>query len=275
MVSGSLFRRIVVYLLLVVGGIGMLLPFYWMVTTALKTPVEAVQFPPTWFPKVLKFSNFVEAWNSVPFPRYFFNTIFIALTVLLGVLITSSLAGFAFAWMEFRGREVLFVALLAMMMVPMPVYIVPGYLLLVKLGWIDTYRALIVPWMANVFSIFLLRQQFKTIPRDLYDAAVIDGCSKLYFLIKVVLPLSRATIVTIAIFSIIGSWNAFIWPLVVTSSDALRPIQVGLAYFVQEQSTNYTLLSAASTFTTLPLVILFFLAQKKIIASFARSGLKE
>ena len=275
MVSGSLFRRIVVYLLLVVGGIGMLLPFYWMVTTALKTPVEAVQFPPTWFPKVLKFSNFVEAWNSVPFPRYFFNTIFIALTVLLGVLITSSLAGFAFAWMEFRGREVLFVALLAMMMVPMPVYIVPGYLLLVKLGWIDTYRALIVPWMANVFSIFLLRQQFKTIPRDLYDAAVIDGCSKLYFLIKVVLPLSRATIVTIAIFSIIGSWNAFIWPLVVTSSDALRPIQVGLAYFVQEQSTNYTLLSAASTFTTLPLVILFFLAQRKIIASFARSGLKE
>jgi len=268
------FSKIVIVLILSLMGILMVLPFYWMLITSVKTPLEAVHFPPTWFPQHFRFHNYIEAWNQVPFPRYFLNTIIITIATLIGVLITSTLAAYSFATIRYRGRNFLFLSFLAMMMIPIPVYIVPGYLILTKLHWVDTYLALTVPWLANVFSIFLLRQHFMTIPKDLYDAAIMDGCSRFGFLIKIVLPLSKAALVTVSLFSIIGSWNAFIWPLVVTSKDVLRPIQVGLAYFVQEQSTNYTLLTAATTFTIVPIVLLFFFLEKKIIASFARSGLK-
>lgn len=267
--------KILVYILLAVGAISMIFPFFWMISTSLKSPYEAVQFPPTMIPKSMNFSNYSEAWSKVNFSRYFLNTIFMALATLGGVLITSILAAYALARLDFVGREILFVGMLAVMMIPMPVYIVPGYLILMKFGWIDTYYALIVPWTANVFSIFMLRQHFKTIPRDLYDASVIDGYSDLGFLFKVVVPLSKPALVTISIFSLIGSWNSFLWPLVVTNSDSIRPVQVGLAYFIQEQSTDYTLLMAASTFVVLPLIVLFFIAQKQIIASYARSGLKD
>ena len=270
----KLSSRITIIVLLSLMGIIMVLPFYWMIITSLKTPLEAVQFPPSWFPHHFKFRNYIEAWNQVPFPRYFLNTIIITLTTLIGVLITSSLAAYSFASMQYRGRNFIFLSFLAMMMIPIPVYIVPGYLILTKLHWVDTYFALTVPWLANVFSIFLLRQHFKTIPKDLYDAAVMDGCSRLGFLIRVVLPLSKAVLVTVSLFSIIGSWNSFIWPLVVTSRDALRPIQVGLAYFIQEQSTNYTLLTAAAVFSIAPIVLLFIILEKKISSSFAKSGLK-
>ena len=266
--------RIVIIVLLSAMGITMVLPFYWMIITSLKTPMEAIQFPPTWLPRILRFRNYVDAWKQVPFPRYFLNTIIITVATLIGVLVTSSLAAYSFACMRYRGRNLIFLCFLAMMMIPVPVYIVPGYLILMKLHWVDTYLALTVPWLANVFAIFLLRQHFKTIPKDLYDAAIMDGCSRFGFLVRIVLPLSKAVLITVSLFSIIGSWNAFIWPLVVTSSDALRPIQVGLAYFVQEQSTNYTLLTAATTFSIIPIVLLFIILEKRITASFARSGIK-
>lgn len=218
--------------------------------------------------------NYLLAWKKVNFPRYFLNTIFVSITVMFFVLFTSSMAAYAFSKLEFWGREKLFMGFLSMMMVPMPVYLVPAYIILSKLHWVNTYWALIVPWLAHVFSIFLLRQHFKTIPRDLYDAAKIDGCSDWLFLWKIVVPLSKSVLVTVALFSLIGSWNSFMWPLIVTHSDNLRVIQVGLAYFSQEQGTDHELLMAASTFCILPLLIVFFFAQKRIISSFARSGLK-
>lgn len=269
------FSMLFTYLILIIIALTILFPFFWMVSTSLKTPVEAVKFPPSILPKNPQLKNYVTAWNKVNFTRYFLNTIFIALAQLAGTLFTSILAAYAFARLDFKGREILFVSLLGLMMIPMPVYIVPGYMILQKMGWIDTYYAQIVPWMANVFSIFLLRQHFKTIPRDLYDAAVIDGYSDIGFLFKVVVPLSKPALTTISIFSILSSWNSFIWPLVVTNSDSIRPVQVGLAYFIQEQSTNYTLLMAASTFVVLPLIIMFFIAQRQIIESYSRSGLKD
>ena len=161
-----------------------------------------------------------------------------------------------------------------MMMVPQPVYLIPSYVLLNHLGWIDTYNALIIPWIANIFTIFLLRQQFKTIPSELFDAARIDGCGRFRTLWTLVLPLSKSVIVTAAIFGFIGSWNSFMWPLIMTDSPGIRVLQVGLSYFSQEASAQTSLLMAASTFSILPLVILFLFAQKQIIASFASSGLK-
>lgn len=246
--------------LLMAGGIVMLLPFLWMVQTSLQQG---------------GFSNYVEAWTRVPFGRYFLNTILVTVLTLAGVLVTSSLAAYAFATMEFRGRSALFLLFLSTMMVPQPVYLAPSYVILAKLGWINTYLALIVPWTANVFTIFLLRQHFRTIPRTLYEAAVLDGCGRLRYLWKVVLPLSRSVLVTVTLFNIIGSWNSFMWPLVVTHSEELRVLQVGLSYFNQEQSSNYHLLMAASTFSTMPLILLFLAAQKRIVASYSRTGIKD
>ena len=222
----------------------------------------------------LHFENYKEAFTKVPFKRYFINTLFVSFSVVFGVLVTGSLAAYAFAIMRFKGRDFIFYLFISMMMVPQPVYLIPSYVLLNHLGWIDTYNALIIPWIANIFTIFLLRQQFKTIPDELFDAARIDGCGRFRTLWTLVLPLSKSVIVTSAIFGFIGSWNSFMWPLVMTDSPGLRVLQVGLSYFSQEASAQTSLLMAASTFSILPLVILFIFAQKQIIASFASSGLK-
>jgi len=220
------------------------------------------------------FDNFVTAFNKVPFNRYFLNTLIVSFSVVFGVIVTGSLAAYAFARMQFKGREFLFYLFISMMMVPQPVYLIPSYIVLNHLGWLDTFLALIVPWIANIFTIFLLRQQFKTIPQELFDAASIDGCSRFGILWKIVLPLSKSVIATAAIFSFIGSWNSFMWPLVMIDSPQLRVLQVGLSYFSLEASSQTTLLMAASTFSILPLLILFLFAQRQIISSFASSGLK-
>jgi ABC-type glycerol-3-phosphate transport system permease component len=220
------------------------------------------------------FSNFKRAWQKVPFAMYIKNTIFVAFCTLIGVLFTSALAAYAFARMHFYGRDFLFYLLVSMMMVPQPIYLIPSYIVLSQLGLVNTYFALIVPWVANIFTIFLFRQQFKTIPQELFDAASIDGCSRFGVLWRIVLPLSKPVIATASIFSIIGSWNSFMWPLVMTDSKHLRVLQVGLSYFSQDSGTETSLLMAASTFSILPLVLLFFIAQKQIIASTAKSGLK-
>jgi multiple sugar transport system permease protein len=245
---------------LILGGIIMLLPFLWMISTSLQQG---------------GLGNYIEAWTKVPFGRYFLNTLFVTLLTVTGVLITSCLAAYSFATMEYKGKGMLFLLFLSTMMVPQPVYLAPSYVILAKLGWINTYMALIVPWTANVFSIFLLRQHFKTIPKSLYEAAVLDGCGRLRYLWKVVLPLSKSVIVTVLLFNIIGSWNSFMWPLVVTHSEELRVLQVGLSYFNQEQSSNFQLLMAASTFCTMPLILLFLTVQKQIVASYSRSGIKD
>ena len=322
----------VTYLVLILCGLTMVVPFLWMVTTALKSQIEVnkghVGFVPvddfTYYNdgqtehrvKVVSavgdsvyvhffdeegyiirdeahtyvkvpakavqrqrkvtphWENFAKAWTKVPFGRYFLNTILVSVAVMLGVIVTGALAAYAFARMKFFGKDFLFYLFISMMMVPQPIYLIPSYVLLNHLGWINTYQALIVPWLANIFTIFLLRQHFKTIPQDLFDAASIDGCSRFRMLWQIVLPLSKSVIATAAIFSIIGSWNSFMWPLVMTNSEGLRVLQVGLSYFSQESSSQTTLLMAASTFSIAPLIALFLLAQRQIISSFASSGLK-
>ena len=273
-------RRIPIHVIIVIGAISMVLPFVWMLSTSLKSP-QATFIPPnffelrpTWIPDEVILTNYVEAWREVPFPRYFMNTLIMAGCIVLGVLTTSALAAYAFAKFDFPGRETIFVFFLSMMIVPQAVYLVPSFIILSKLGWVDTYMALIVPWLAQIFSIFLLRQQFRTIPNDYYDAALIDGCSRLGFLWRVLVPLSKPTLITIGLFALLGSWNSFIWPLIMTNSAKLRPIQVGLSYFAQEQGTEYGLMMAAATFCITPVIIIYFIAQKQVIESYAKSGIK-
>lgn len=283
-------RRGGIHLLLIAAGLSMVLPFLWMVSTSLRSTLEITRDPHRFVPEVLVgldapegapqglsrlVANYVEAWQSAPFGRYFFNTIVVALACLAGVVVTSALAAYAFARLRFRGRDALFLLFLSMMMVPEPVYLVPSFIVIARLGWLDTYAALIVPWTVNVFSIFLLRQHFKTIPQDLFDAATIDGASRFAVLWRIMMPLSKAVLVTISLFTIIGTWNSFLWPLVMTHSPEMRPLQIGLAAFSQEEGTEYGLMMAATTLSVVPLLVLYFFAQRQIIASLASSGLKE
>ena len=267
--------KIILHVLLIIGAFWMLLPFFWMISTSLKTQIEALRFPPSLFPGQFMLKNYIEAFQQVDFSRYFINTIIMTGATTFLVFITSTLAAYAFARLKFPGRETLFALFLAMMMIPMPVYLVPSYVILSRFGWIDTFFALIIPWSVNIFSIFLLRQHFRTIPQELFDAARVDGLNHLQILKNIVLPLSKAVLVTVGIFQIVANWNSFLWPLIVTHSDSMRTIQTGLAYFAQAESTNYPLLCAASTFTTTPLIILYFFVQKQIMETYARSGLKE
>ncbi|MEO0228907.1 MAG: carbohydrate ABC transporter permease [candidate division WOR-3 bacterium] len=271
----QIFWRAIIYLVLIALAILSLLPFYWMITTSFKTPAESIAIPPTLFPEKLTLNAYKTVLTKIAFPRYMYISFITSVLTILGSLLTAILAAFAFSWIQFKGRETIFLGYLSLMMVPMPVYIIPLFLVVQKLGWLDTLHVMVIPWMVSIFSIFLLRQNMRTIPRDLYDAAIIDGCSRLGFLFKIIVPLIKPAITTIVIFEFISSWNSFMWPLMVINRDKLRPIQVGLAYFSQGESTNYPALMAASTLAILPLVILFFIAQKQIIESYARSGLKE
>ncbi|MGB9823498.1 MAG: carbohydrate ABC transporter permease [Candidatus Hydrothermia bacterium] len=275
MKSKTYIWKAITYVILILLALISLLPFYWMITTSFKTPAESIAVPPTLFPKTFSLDAYKTVLTKIAFPRYMYISFITSVLTILGSLLTALLAAFAFSWIQFKGRDTIFMGYLSLMMVPMPVYIIPLFLVVQKLGWLDTLYVMVVPWAVSIFSIFLLRQNMRTIPKDLYDAAVIDGCSRLRFLFQIIVPLIKPAITTMVIFEFISSWNTFMWPLMVINRDKLRPIQVGLAYFSQGESTNYPALMAASTLAILPLVILFFIAQKQIIESYARSGLKE
>ena len=267
-------KRLLVHLVLLTGALFALFPFVWMVLTSLKSYIDA-SAAQSFFPTHWLFSNYVQAWNRVGlFPRYFENTLIMAVATTLGVLITSSLAGYAFARMRFPGRDTLFIILLSTMMVPFEVTLIPNFILMRDLHWIDHYEALIIPWTASAFSIFLLRQFFKAIPSELYDAAVLDGCTHFQFLWSIVLPLSRPALITSALFTFLGSWNSLMWPLLVTNNPAMRPLQVGITSFITDAGTEVQYLLAAVTISVIPVILIYFFLQRWFIEGVARVGIR-
>ncbi len=220
------------------------------------------------------FQNYVDAWNAAPFARYYLNTVFVATVTTFLNIVVGVMAAFAFSKLHFKGRNFLFILFLATMMIPGEVLLVPNFITIVKFGWFNTYYALIVPWIASAFVIFLMRQNFMSVPDELFDAAKIDGASKWRFLWTILVPLSRPVIITGALLNFVGSWNAFLWVLIVTSTPSMRTLPVGLQNFSSNAGTMYNQLMAASTFSMLPIVILFLFAQKYFIQGIARSGLK-
>jgi multiple sugar transport system permease protein len=256
---------VLVHLALLTAGLTAAFPFLWMVLTSLKTAGEALAFPPTLAPAVPQWSNYAEAWSAAPFTRYFANTLFVASAVTLLVVMTALFAGYAFAWLEFPGRRLLFGLYLATMMIPFEVVLIPNFLLVSHLGWYDRYQALILPWGANVFAVFLLTQLFRSVPRDYLEAAQLDGCGHWQFMWRVAAPLARPALATAGLFAFLGSWNSLLWPLLVTQNDTMRPIELGLRYFVEAEGPRPHLLMAASTLAMLPILALFFLAQRTFI----------
>jgi ABC-type glycerol-3-phosphate transport system permease component len=271
--------RMILYGVLIFGVIIATIPFFWMVSTSLMTLGETIN--KQWLPKAPQFSNYVEAWTEANFARYFLNSVIVTFVTIAGLLFTSILAGYAFARIKFFARNVIFALLLATMMIPESVTMIPNFVMIrgdiIPLpggNWLNSLQALTVPFMANAFSIFLLRQFFVRIPDELWDAARMDGAGHMRFLIQIVLPMSKAPIMTVLIFAFIGSWNAFLWPLLVTTTDAWRPLMVGLWTFVSEAGPETQLLMAGAVITVIPILILYFLTQKQFTEGIATTGLK-
>ncbi len=263
--------HIVIYALAIIT----LIPFIWMVLTSVKDLSDIFIYPPQWLPSKIHLENYVNAFDAAPFGRYYFNSIFVALAVTIGQLITCSMAAFAFARLKFWGRNVLFFIFLGTMMIPYNVTMIPSFMVLYWLGWVDSYQALIVPGLASAFGVFLLRQFFMTIPKELEEAAYIDGASKFAVLRKIIIPLSKPALATLAVFTFMGVFNDFIWALIVINSEDMRTVQLGLSVFRDRYLTQWDLLMAGSVTAVLPILIVFFFAQKYFIKGIALSGLKE
>ncbi len=273
------FSKFLLYFVLVVGGVIAIIPFFWMLSTSFMTLGETINR--VWIPSQLQWSNYIEAWQEAKFYEYFWNSVIITGLTCAGLLFTSILAAYAFARIDFFGRDVIFALVLTTLMIPETVTLIPNYLMIRGAilplpggSWMNTVWALTVPFMASAFSIFLLRQFFAQIPNELYDAARIDGAGHMRFLIQIVLPLSRAAIMTVLIFAFIGAWNAFVWPLLVTTTETWRPLMVGLWNFVSEAGPETELLMAGSVITIIPILILYFIAQKQFTEGIATTGLK-
>lgn len=270
----TLISKSVVYILLIIGAIFILVPFIWMISTSLKPSNEVLIMPPKWIPSKIMWENYKIAWEAAPFKIYFKNSIIVTVCVTVGELITTILAAFAFSRVEFKGRDLIFTILVATMMVPGEVLTIPNFVTLSKLGWIDSYKALIIPWCASIYAIYLLKQHFMSIPDELYNAAKIDGCTDFKFLWTIMVPLAKPAILTLIILKVISSWNSFFWPLIVTNSTEMRTLPLALSAFTNEFGTDYNILMAATNIIVLPVMIFYIILQKHIIAGVSKQGLK-
>ena len=251
----------------------MLTPLLWMLLTSIQTPAESQQFPPV-FPSGIHWQNYTNALNAAPFGRFFLNTALVTGACVLGNLLLCSVAGYAFARFRFFGRDVVFVVILATLMVPFQVVLIPTFIIMKDLGLIDSLGALILPNLVTPFGIFLMRQFFRTLPIDLEEAARIDGCTRLGVLFRIVLPLSGPALATLAVITFLYSWNDFLWPLVVIQSEHHMTLQLGLSTFQGAHATNWTLLMAGNVMATLPMLIAFIVAQRQFVSSIAAAGVK-
>ncbi len=262
------------YILLIALGLTMVLPFLWMVSTSLMGELEVYQYPPKLLPSTFRWSNFVEAMSMQPFGRYFLNTMVVAAASVAGQLIFCSMAAYAFARLPFRGRQRLFSLYLATMMIPAIVTIIPTFLLISTFGWMNSYWALFSPSISSVWGIFLLRQFFMTIPRELEDAARIDGASDWRIFRSIILPLSKPALATLAIFAFMSSWKDFLWPLIVTNRSDMRTVEVGIASFSGLYQTDWPHQMAAAVVVMLPIIIVFILAQRHFVRGITMTGIK-
>ncbi len=268
-------QLIVRYVTLIVIAIGMLTPLLWMISSALKPRSQIFMFPPMLLPDPVMWSNFVDAWNAVPFDLYVFNSFKVAILAVVGQLFFCSLAGYGFARFSFPFKNLLFGMLLAVMMIPAIVNIVPLFILYKNIGWLDNHAALIVPSaVANTFGTFLFRQFMMTIPQELEDAARIDGANAFGIYWRIMLPLTASAAAVLATFTFIGSWNSFFGPLVFLQSQENFTVPIGLAFFRTEEGTEWHLLMAASVITMLPTIVVFFFTQKYFIQGITLGSVK-
>jgi len=266
--------KLTAYILLTLGALIMIVPFLWMVSTSFKSQEQLFAWPPNWFPDPIDFSNFPEIFSRINFGLYGLNTLKITLAVTIGRLILSSMAGYGFAKMKFPGRDFLFLLTLATMMISSQITLIPNFVIMRGLNLVDTHLGVILPLLADGFSIFLMRQFLLTFPTELEDAAKLDGCNPLMFYLYILIPNSKAILATLAVMTFQGVWNDFLWPLVMLTSPEKRTLAVGLSYLVGQYTTRWELQMAGALLTVLPIVVLFFLLQKYFVQSIKMTGVK-
>ncbi|MGE5676191.1 MAG: carbohydrate ABC transporter permease [Mycobacterium leprae] len=268
-------KGVLSHIVLIFGSFVMLLPLLWMVSTSLKTYHETIINPPKWIPSVPQWGNYILAWHAQKyFGTYFFNSFYTTIVTVVVEVILSIFAAYAFGRMNFIGKNLLFMLFLATMMIPGEVLLVPNFITITKLHWYNSYYALIVPWVVSAYAVFLLRQHFMTIPWEMQEAAYLDGAGHTRFLFQIMIPLSRPPIATIALLKFIGSWNSFLWPLIVTSSPQMRTVPIGLMSLMQDEGPQYHIWMASAALALLPVVIVFLAAQNQFMENVAKSGLK-
>lgn len=265
------------YLVLILIAISMLIPFFTMVSLSLSQNSSIFSYPPSIFPKSATYKNYVNVFSSIPVFRYFLNSLFVATITTIGQVIFSAFAGYAFAKLRFKGSDFLFLIILITMMIPPQVNIIPLFFLMRELHLIDTYQALIIPGFFGGFGIFMFRQFFLSMPKDLEEASKIDGCNIFETFYKIILPLALPAIATLSIFTFISSWNSFMWPLIVTNSDSMRTLPVGLALFKGSfrELTQWGDLLACAVICTIPTILVFLAGKKYFINDLIQGSLKE
>ncbi len=270
--------QIVSYALMVLVVVVVGLPLLWMALGSLKTNQEIYTLPVQWLPSAPRWDNFIDAWNAAPFGRFYINSIIITVAGAGLEMINATMTAYAFAFLRFPGKNWLFLVLLATLMIPTQVTILPNYLTLSDVfgqNWINTYQGIVLPGASTAFGAFLLRQSFLSLPREVLDAARVDGCGHLRLLWDIVLPLARPVLATMALISIVAKWNDYLWPLIVTNTQLMRPLTVGLTYlFDQEGNTRWGPVMAASIFVIAPLLVIFAWAQRHIIEGIAAGATK-
>jgi multiple sugar transport system permease protein len=272
-----LFARLGVGACLLAGSAATLFPLLWMLSTSLKSQIQVYAYPPVWIPSPPRWQNYADAMTQIPYLRFFENSVIVSALSLVGALLSSSVVAYAFARLRARGRDLLFLLVLATMMLPAYVQLVPQYMLFRGLGWVNTFLPLIVPnWFAGAFYVFLLRQFYLTLPFDLDESAYLDGCSVLGVYWRIIVPLSRPALATVAIFQFFGAWNDFLYPLIYLNSDKKFTLALGLSFLVGANGlqTSWNVLMAASVVTLLPCLVIFFFAQRQFVQGIVLTGIK-
>ncbi len=267
-------QKTFIHTFLLAGAVLMVIPFVWSVMTSLKPAGAVFSHPPFWMPWPPDFSAYERILERLPFIKYAFNTLKIALLVTLGQLATCSMAGYAFAKLRFPGRDKLFLGYIATLMIPGSVIMIPNFIVMRQLGWVDTHTALIIPAIGSAYGTFMMRQFFLSFPDELEDAAKLDGCSPPAFYWYILMPNAQPILATLGVMAFQGTWNDFQWPLIILNSESRRTLQIGLSFLTSEFHTDWTILMAGSVLTILPIIVLFFIAQKNFVQSVKLTGLK-
>jgi len=262
------------YLLLTVAALVMIFPLYTGLVTSLLGPDNLSTYPPKLFPVEFRLDNFVEATRQAPLLRFILNSFIQSSGVMIMQLVTASLAAFAFAYLPFKGKNIVFLIFLSTMMIPWESTIIPNYLFIQGLGWDDTYMGLIAPFMATAFGTFLLRQFFMSIPKDLHDAAIIDGCSNIRYLITILLPLARPALGTLAVYSFLQTYNQYLWPLLITNTTDMRTVQIGITMLQVFEREQWQIVLAGVVIVMIPTLVLFVVANRQLIRGLTAGALK-
>lgn len=267
-------KKFAIYAFNIILVLIVIFPILYAISVSFMPASEAFQYPPRIIPKTLYLKNYIEAISTIPILRFILNSFIVSSVVSIGQIVTSSLAAYSFVFYNFKGKNIIFALFLSTMMIPGEAIIIANYLTIRQLNWLNTYQGLIIPYLSSALGIFLLRQFYLTIPKDYYEAAQLDGCKKFEFLIKVVMPLSRPAIGSLAIYSFLMTWNQYMWPLLITNTDNMRTVQIGISMLQWSDAQSFGLIMAGVVMILLPSIIAFIIGQKQLIESLNAGALK-